>query len=629
MLQVHADKQTLRVGAVWGMPGLYSSDGAARDLVLGTAGGKCVYFGTGRNDAWIEATTGHMWLKGSITVKNYAHFFAEKQRLRVGAAWGMPGIYASDGADRDMIIGTAAGKKIFFGVHRQDAWIEAGEGHMWLKGSLTVKNYAHFFADGQRLRVGSAFGMPGIYASDGEDRDLMLGTANGKKVYFGLKTEDAWIQAGTGNMFLKGGLDVGANSLFKNSGRTLRVGSSYNMPGIYAGDGGADDLSLGTLSGRKIYFGVNKDDAYIQAGTGDMFLKGALTTQTDLYIESNNNKLRIGSVNGLPGMYSSDGEARDLMIGAEVGRKIFFGKTKDEAWIQAGSGDAMLKGTLNTKKSITVDAFGQTLRVGEFAGMPGVYSSDGTPRNMIIGAAANQKIYVGEGNTDTYFTAGVGDLWLKGSLETHNNVHVYSESQRLRVGSIDGIPGLYSSDGQPRDLALSTAKNSKVFFGDGREDAWVQAGTGDSFFKGAMQVSNSIRVSKNGQTLLVGEAFGLPGIYSSTGAASDLMLGVASGKKVHFGYGTGDAWVTAGTGNAWFKGTLTAKNEIVAESTLRVKQAATFDDQVTVTKNLILQSSTGMMDLTEELSSLRSENSELRAMMSEMRSQLTELMASR
>ena len=53
-------KSTLRVGEAWGMPGLYSSDGGARDLILGTAGGKKIYFGTAKNDAWIESTTGHM-----------------------------------------------------------------------------------------------------------------------------------------------------------------------------------------------------------------------------------------------------------------------------------------------------------------------------------------------------------------------------------------------------------------------------------------------------------------------------------------------------------------------------------------------------------------------------------------
>merc|ERR1711988_459194 len=242
---IKAGKETLRVGEAWSMPGLYSSDGAPRDLILGTAAGKRVYFGTAKNDAWIQATTGHMWLKGSITIKNYAHFFAEKQRLRVGAAWGMPGLYASDNADRDMIIGTAAGKKIFFGVNRQDAWIEAGEGRMWLRGSLIVQSYGHFVAEGQRLRVGSVFGMPGLYASDGADRDMVIGTAAGKKIYFGLKQQDASIEAGTGNMFLKGSLETNQNSFFKSEGKTLEVGSQNGMPGIFSGKSGANDISIG------------------------------------------------------------------------------------------------------------------------------------------------------------------------------------------------------------------------------------------------------------------------------------------------------------------------------------------------------------------------------------------------
>jgi len=621
---VNSNKQTLRVGSVWGMPGLYSSDGAPRDMSIGVAGGKRVYFGTAKNDAWIEATTGHMWLKGSITVKNYAHFFAEKQRLRVGAAWGMPGLYASDGGDRDMVIGTAAGKKIYFGVHRQDAWIEAGAGHMWLKGSLTVKNFGHFLADGQRLRVGAVFGMPGLYASDGANRDMMLGTAAGKKIYFGLKREDAWIEAGTGNVWAKGKLTAEGGASIKMGGKTLTVGASYNMPGIYAGDAGADDVSVGTLSGRKVYFGVAKQDAYVQAGTGNMWLKGSLTTQSDAFIISKKQKLRIGSVEGLPGLYASDGEARDMMLGTESGRKIYFGKQKSEAWIQAGTGDAFLKGKLTVKKSLTVSAMGQKLRVGEFAGMPGLYSSDDGPRDMIIGVADGNKVYVGKDAQDSYFTAGSGNLWLKGTLESHGNNVIYSEGQRLRVGSVDGIPGIYSSDGAARDLMLGTAKNSKVFFGNARADAWIQAGTGASFFKGAMEVTDQVKVTKNGQTLLLGEAFSMPGIYSSTGAASDLMLGCASGKKVHFGYGAGDAYVTAGTGDAFFKGSVSAKS-MKLELTLHVKKAATFDETVTVNKNLILKSSMGEMNMAEEFATMKEENAELRSMMSEMKQQMMEM----
>jgi len=620
---VNSNKQTLRVGSVWGMPGLYSSDGAPRDMSIGVAGGKRVYFGTAKNDAWIEATTGHMWLKGSITVKNYAHFFAEKQRLRVGAAWGMPGLYASDGGDRDMVLGTAAGKKIYFGVHRQDAWIEAGAGHMWLKGSLTVKNYGHFLADGQRLRVGAVFGMPGLYASDGANRDLMLGTAAGKKIYFGLKREDAWVEAGTGNMWTKGKFTAEGGASIKMGGKTLTVGASYSMPGIYAGDAEADDVSVGVLSGRKVYFGVAKQDAFVQAGTGNMWLKGSLTTASDTFVGKQ--KLRIGSVEGMPGIYASDGEARDMMLGTESGRKIYFGKQKTEAWIQAGTGDAFLKGKL-TAASITVSALGQKLRVGEYAGMPGLYSSDDGPRDMIIGVADGNKVYVGKDNKDSYFTAGTGNLWLKGTLETHGNNFIYSEGQRLRVGSVDGIPGIYSSDGAARDLMLGTAKNSKVFFGDARADAWVQAGTGNSFFKGAMEVTNQVKVTKNGQTLLLGESFSMPGIYSSTGAASDLMLGCASGKKVHFGYGAGDAYITAGTGDAFFKGTVSAKS-LKVDLNLHVKKAATFDDTVTVNKNLILKSSMGEMNMAEEFAAMKEENAELRSMMSELKQQMSEMMA--
>jgi len=495
-----------------------------------------------------------------------------------------------------------------------------------LKGSLTVKNYGHFLAEGQRLRVGAVEGLPGLYASDGANRDMIIGTAAGKKIFFGSKTEEAFIEAGSGSMFLKGGLEVNDNAVFKVDKTTLQVGASYKMPGIFAGAGGADDLSLGTLSGRKIYFGVEKEDAFIQAGTGNMFLKGSLTSEGNAFFISEKQKLQVGSVHGMPGLFASDGEARDLMLGTDAGRKIYFGQHKADAWIEAGSGDAMFSGSLQVKKSMTIEAFGQKLRVGEYAGMPGLYSSDDGPRDLILGVARDRKVFVGEGTDDSYFTAGTGSLYLKGSLETHQNMFIYSENQRLRVGSVDGIPGIFSSDGAARDLMLGTAKNSKIYFGDARSDAWIQAGTGDSFFKGKMLVTNSLTIETSGQSLMVGEAFGMPGLYSSEGIARDLMLGVASGKKVYLGYGAEDAWVEGGTGNGFFKGKLLAKN-IEVEASLNVKKAAFFDDTVTVSKNLILASSSGMLDLSEEMSSLRSENTELRSLMAEMREQLSEFMA--
>merc|ERR1719454_998763 len=154
------------------------------------------------------------------------------------------------------------------------------------------------------------------------------------------------------------------------------------------------------------------------------------------------------------------------MLSTDAGRKIHFGKQVGEASIQAGTGNMELKGTLTTKASISVQAVGQQLRVGEFAGMPGLYSSDVKASDMILG--------VGNDKSDAYFTAGSGDLFIKGSMQANNNLFVYSENQRLRVGSVDGLPGIFSSDGAARDMMIGVAANSKVFLGSERTDAWVQ-----------------------------------------------------------------------------------------------------------------------------------------------------------
>lgn len=624
---VNSQKQKLRLGAVWGMPGLYSSDGQPRDLMLGTAAGRKVYFGVEKNDAWVQADTGHMWLKGSITTKKYLHTFAEGQRLRVGAVWGMPGLYSSDGGNRDMILGTAPNNKIYFGTHREDAWIQSGTGHAWFKGSVTVKNYVHLFAENQRLRVGAVYGMPGLYASDGAARDLILGTSAGKKVYFGVNKQDAYVEAGSGDLWLNGKITANANSVFKSGGKTLRVGAVYDMPGIYSSDGGSDDLSLGTSSGRRVYFGVAKDDAWVQAGTGDMWLKGALNTEGGATIASENQKLRIGAVWGMPGLYASEGESRDMALGTSAGRKIYFGADSSNAWIQAGSGDAFFKGSVTSSDNSFVIVSGQKLQVGAWNGIPGLYSSEGAARDLMLGAAAERKIYIGSGTSDAYFTAGQGSLWTKGSVEAHDNMYVYAENNRLRVGSMWGLPGLYASDGTPRDMIIGTEKNKKIYFGWHREDAWIEAGSGASFFKGAMEIQNSMTVKSQGLEVTVGAVNGIAGVTASAdGVARDLTINAGNGKKVFFGHLREDASIETGTGNAWFKGTVEAAGIKVEE--LAVQKPAVFEDTVTVKKNLILMGSgTQERDLLAELDMLKEQNEMLMQSMSEMRATMETMMS--
>jgi len=104
-----------------------------------------------------------------------------------------------------MMIGTDKNKKIFFGFHRDDAWIEAGSGAAHFKGEVSVSNSIKVTSNGVTLEIGENQGMPGITSSgDGVARDLMLATGAGKKVYFGHVREDAYVETGTGNAWFKG-----------------------------------------------------------------------------------------------------------------------------------------------------------------------------------------------------------------------------------------------------------------------------------------------------------------------------------------------------------------------------------------------------------------------------------------
>lgn len=56
----------LRVGAAWNIPGLYSGDDGAKDLILGVPSARKVYLGNGTGDAYIEGGTGNTYVKGNL-----------------------------------------------------------------------------------------------------------------------------------------------------------------------------------------------------------------------------------------------------------------------------------------------------------------------------------------------------------------------------------------------------------------------------------------------------------------------------------------------------------------------------------------------------------------------------------
>ncbi|NIM10480.1 MAG: hypothetical protein GTO45_00680, partial [Candidatus Aminicenantes bacterium] len=100
-------------------------------------------------------TTYKLQVQGNaLFTGNYFYVNSENAgRLRVGAAWNMPGLYSSDDGPRDLTLGVPPGKRVYLGVDRQDAWVEGGSGNSYFKGSVHIGAYKElFFADNGQIR---------------------------------------------------------------------------------------------------------------------------------------------------------------------------------------------------------------------------------------------------------------------------------------------------------------------------------------------------------------------------------------------------------------------------------------------------------------------------------------------
>jgi len=97
--------------------------------------------------------------------------------------------------------------------------------------ALFTGNYLYVNSENAgRLRVGAAWGMPGLYSSDDGAKSLTLGVPAGQKVYLGVSTGDAFVEGGTGNSYFKGNVGIGTNAPWAKldvSG-VVRAVSSFN-----------------------------------------------------------------------------------------------------------------------------------------------------------------------------------------------------------------------------------------------------------------------------------------------------------------------------------------------------------------------------------------------------------------
>ena len=70
---------------------------------------------------------------------DYLYVHSEKAgRLRVGAAWSMPGLYSGDDGAKSLALGVPSGQKVYLGTNTADAWVEGGTGNAYFKGNVGI-----------------------------------------------------------------------------------------------------------------------------------------------------------------------------------------------------------------------------------------------------------------------------------------------------------------------------------------------------------------------------------------------------------------------------------------------------------------------------------------------------------
>ena len=250
--------------------------------------------------------TGGMKVTGGRT-----HFkdVENKGRVRVGAAWGIPGFYSED--NQDIVVGVPRAKKVNLGTAGKFVQIN-GNGNIKVPGGAQVTGGRSHFKDAEnkgRVRVGAAWGIPGFYSED--NQDIVVGVPRNRKVNLGTAGKFVEI-TGNGNMKVPG--NVNTPVLSRIGGDWLRINQQGNSAGKVAAYGGfsindtrsrSGGLSVGSWAPP----GRGNITATGQIKAGKICINNTCITESQLKTIINSSKSRSSdsaAQNGyrkLPGMY--------------------------------------------------------------------------------------------------------------------------------------------------------------------------------------------------------------------------------------------------------------------------------------------------------------------------------------
>ena len=285
-----ASGRRLRVGSAHaGYPGIMSVDNGAHLSIAAATGHVFVGSQSGPHGSQhlhaynmyprhLYIGTDHRMRIEGRTGRNYFIDEENRGRLRVGAAWGYPGIYSED-RGHHLVLGSNTGH-IFVGpqsgphgsqhLHAYNMYprhLYIGTDHRMRIEGRTGRNYFIDEENRGRLRVGAAWGYPGIYSED-SGHHLVLGSNTGH-IFVGPQSRSHGSQHLHAHNFYPRYMYIGSDHRMRIEGREgrnwfvdaegrgrLRVGAVHGLPGIYSEDGG-HHLSVSSATGH-VYVGANQ-----------------------------------------------------------------------------------------------------------------------------------------------------------------------------------------------------------------------------------------------------------------------------------------------------------------------------------------------------------------------------------
>jgi len=280
---------------------------------------------------------GHkLQVEGNMRVNgNYLYVNSEGAGpLRVGAAWGIKGLYAGDGGTSNLVLGVPGGSYVYLGVSSGDAWVQGGTGNAYFKGNVGIGTtgpryklhvIGDIYANGGWLRTSGTAGWysetygGGWYMSD----TSWIRTYNSKSVWTdtGLLGSNGGLTVGYGGTASpSGGAIIAGNVGIGTTGPTAKLhvkgtayfeGTASWAPGIFAklveyGAGGRLYLGKSNLYngaevfitgfGSSMYFDTNGPDALsVWVKDGFLSVDRSLTVKENAYLATVSGRVGIGT----------------------------------------------------------------------------------------------------------------------------------------------------------------------------------------------------------------------------------------------------------------------------------------------------------------------------------------------